>query len=108
MKSRLIGKDPDAGKDPYAGKDERQKEKGAAEDETVREHHQLSGRESEQTLGESKGQGSLAHVGLGHDLATVEQQQQCNDIFFQIKKFNLFKWKDHCFTVLCWFWSYRT
>ena len=36
VKSRLIGKDPDAGKDPYAGKDGRQKEKGAAEDETVR------------------------------------------------------------------------
>ena len=35
--SRLIGKDPDA------GKDWRQKEEGAAEDELVRQHHQLNG-----------------------------------------------------------------
>ena len=33
VKSRPIGKDPDAGKDG------RQKEKGAAEDAMVREHH---------------------------------------------------------------------
>ena len=35
MKSRLIGKDPDAGRDG------RQKEKAAAEDEMVEWHHQL-------------------------------------------------------------------
>ena len=52
--SRLIGKDPDA------GKDWRQKEKRAAEDEMVREHHQLSGRESEQTLGDNGRHRSLA------------------------------------------------
>ena len=52
--SRLIGKDPDA------GKDWRQKEKGAVEDEMVRRHHQLNGYESEQTLGDSEAQGSLA------------------------------------------------
>ena len=34
--------------------------KGAAEDEMVRQHHQLSGHELEQTPGESEGQGSLA------------------------------------------------
>ena len=53
MKSQLIGKDPDAGEDG------RQKEKGAAEDEMVRYHHQLNGHESEQTLGDSEGQRSL-------------------------------------------------
>ena len=34
--------------------------KGAAEDEMVRQHHQLSGHELEQTPGDSEGQGSLA------------------------------------------------
>ena len=48
------------GKDPDAGKHGRQKEKGAAEDETVRQHHRLNGRELEQTLGDSGGQGNLA------------------------------------------------
>ena len=53
-KSWLIGKDPDA------GKDWKQKDKGAAEDEMVIEDHQLSGHESEQTLGDSEKQGNLA------------------------------------------------
>ena len=52
-KSQLIGNDP------VAGKDQRQKEKGAAEDEMVEWHHQLNGHESEQTLGDIEGQGSL-------------------------------------------------
>ena len=42
-----------------AGRDCRQK-KGAAEDEMVRQHHQLNGHESEQILGDSEGQRSLA------------------------------------------------
>ena len=37
----------------------RQKEKGAAENETVRRHHRLSGHEFEPTPGDSEGQGSL-------------------------------------------------
>ena len=53
QKSRLTGKDPDAGKD---GK---QKRKEAAEDEKVRQHHQLNGHEFEQTPGDSGGRGSL-------------------------------------------------
>ena len=53
VKSWLIRKDPDA------GKDWRQKEKGAAEDEMVRQHHRLSGHKSEQTLGGNEGRGSL-------------------------------------------------
>ena len=51
-KSRLIGKDPDAGKDWG-------QEKGMTEDEMVGWHHQLDGHGFEQTLGGSKGQGSL-------------------------------------------------
>ena len=52
-KCRLTGKYPDT------GKDRRQKEKRVTEDEMVRWHHQLSGHEFEETLGDSEGQGSL-------------------------------------------------
>ena len=37
-----------------------QEEKGTTEDEMVGWHHQLSGHEFEQTLGDSEGQSSLA------------------------------------------------
>ena len=45
VKSRLIGKDPDA------GKDWRQEEKGMTEDEMVGWHHRLDGHEFEQAPG---------------------------------------------------------
>ena len=48
------------GKDFGDGKNWRQKEKGAAEDEMVREHHWLNGHEFKQTLGDSEGQRRLA------------------------------------------------
>jgi len=35
------------------------KQKGATEDELIGWHHRLNGHEFEQTLGDSKGQGSL-------------------------------------------------
>ena len=54
VKSRLIGKDPDAGK--AWG----QKEKGATEDEMVGWHHWLNRHELGQTPGDTGGQGSLA------------------------------------------------
>ena len=54
MKSRLIGKDPDA------GKDWRQEEKGVTEDEMVGWPHWLKGHEFDQILGDGEGQGSLA------------------------------------------------
>ena len=53
MKSRLIGKDPDA------GKDRGQEKKGTTEDEMVEWHHKLNGHESEQTPGDGEGHGSL-------------------------------------------------
>ena len=53
VKNRLISKDPDAGKDWG------QKEKEVTEDEIVGWHHQLNGRELEQTLEDSERQGSL-------------------------------------------------
>ena len=43
-----------------AGKDRREQEKRAAEDEMVRYHHQSNEHKSEQTPGDSEGQGSLA------------------------------------------------
>ena len=54
VKGQLIGKDPDA------ETDWRQKEKGTVEDEMVRQHHWLTGHESDQNLGDSEEQGSLA------------------------------------------------
>ena len=43
------------GKDPDAGRDQRQK----TENEMAGWHHRLNGHESEQTLGDSEGRGSL-------------------------------------------------
>ena len=55
LKSWLIGKVPDAWKDWS------QKEKGVAEDEMVRSHHQLNGHEFEQIMDLSEGQRSLVY-----------------------------------------------
>ena len=71
-KSWLTGEDSDT------GKDWRQEEKGVTEDEMVGWHHWLSGHKSEQTLGDSEGQGSLACCTLWsrrvrHDWATEQQ-----------------------------------
>ena len=54
VRSWLIGKVSDAGKDWG------HEEKGETEDKMVGWHHQLNGREFEQTLGDGEGQGSLA------------------------------------------------
>ena len=46
------------------------------EDEMVGWHHQLNEHESEKTLGDSEGQGSLVSIGsqrVRHDLATKQQ-----------------------------------
>ena len=53
-KSQIIWKDPDVGKDWG------QEDKGVTEHEMVGWHHWLNGHESEQTPGDSEGQGSLA------------------------------------------------
>ena len=46
-------------------------------DEMIGWHHQLTGHEFEQTLGDSEGQGSLVHCSgvarRGHNLATEQQ-----------------------------------
>ena len=67
VKSRLIGKDPDAGKDWG------QEEKGLTEVEMIGWHHQLNGHEFEQTPEVGDGQGSLASMGpqtVGHNWDT--------------------------------------
>ena len=62
-----------------AEKDWGKEEKGVTEDEIVGWHHQLNGYESEQTLEESEGQGSLACYSpwgcrVRHGLTTKQQQ----------------------------------
>jgi len=69
----------DSLEDPDVGKDWSQKEKGVAENENVKEHHGLSEHESEQTLGDNEGQGSLMCTVPGvakvvHDLVNAQQQ----------------------------------
>ena len=73
-KSRFIGKDPDA------ENDWRQKEKGAAEDKMVRQHHRLNGhgfgetpRNSER---EKSPECSSPWVTVRHDLMTEQQKWQ--------------------------------
>ena len=53
VKSKLIGKDPDAGKNW-------RQEKGMTENEMVGWHHRLNGHEFEQAPGDGEGQGRLA------------------------------------------------
>ena len=61
-------------KNPDAEKDWRQ-EKGMKEDEMVGWHHQLNGCEFEQTLGDGRGQGSLACCSLwGHKESDTTEQ----------------------------------
>ena len=58
MRQKLQSFDLLVGKDPDAGKDRGQGEKGVMECETVGRHHRLDGRDLEQALGDSEGQGS--------------------------------------------------
>ena len=56
----LMGRAESLEKPLMLGKIEGKREKGATEDEMVGWHHWLNGREFEQTLEDSEGQGSLA------------------------------------------------
>ena len=82
LKSRLIGKDPDA------GKDWRQEKKGTTEDEMLGWHHWLNGHEFAQTPGEIKGQpGMLQSKGsqrTRHDW-TTEQWWSVSLVFDLLK-----------------------
>ena len=62
-------------------KDRRQEEKGMTEDEMVGWHHRLNGHEFGQTLGDSKGQGSLVCCSLwgGKESDTTEQLNNNNN-----------------------------
>ena len=61
------------GEDSDTAKDWRQEEKGATEDEMVGWHHWFNGHKSEQTLGDSEGQGSLACCTFHKESDTTEQ-----------------------------------
>ena len=70
-KNWLIGKDLDV------GKDWRQEEKGVTENEVAGWHQWINGHESEQTLGDSEGQGSSTRCSpwglrVGYTLATTQ------------------------------------
>ena len=69
-KRKLIGKDPDAGKDG------RQQEKRAAKDEMFIQHHQITGREFEQTpeTVQDTEVCSTWDCRVRHNLATEQQQ----------------------------------
>ena len=75
----LMGKADSLEKTLMLGKGRRQEEKGLTEVEIVGWHHQLNGHEFEQTLGDSKRQGSLAcctpwdHKKVRHYLETEQQ-----------------------------------
>ena len=59
---------------PDAGENWRQEEKGMTEDEMTEWHHQLNGHEFEQTLGDGKGQVSLACCNLwGHKKSDITE-----------------------------------
>ena len=85
-KNWLTGKDFDSVK--YWG----QEEKGATEDEMVGWHHQLSGHEFEQALGDSEGQGSLVCCSpLGcKELDTTKQLSNNSSICILLISYNVF------------------
>ena len=69
------------------GKIEGRKEKGTTEDEMAGWHHQINGKESEQTLGDGEGQESLVCCSpwgcrVRHDLETEQQQLAGRDGIF--------------------------
>ena len=80
MKSRLIGKDPDA------GKDRRQDKNGTTEGQMVGWHHQLNGHEFEQASGDGEGQGSLASCSPWCRKESNMTEQLNNRIFEELKE----------------------
>ena len=64
--------------------------KEATEDETVGWHHQLSGREFEQTPGHSEGQGSLACCSPG-GCKELDRSDQLNNKNVSVTKFTILK-----------------
>ena len=69
------------------------KGKGVTEDETVRQHHQLSGHKYEQTLDDSEGQRNLKHYSpwgrrVRLDLVAEQQQNKFINTFISITQKN--------------------
>ena len=59
-----------------------QEDKGETEDKTVGWHNQFSGHESEQTLGDSEGWGSLLCCSPGKEVDTAEQLNKNDSTYF--------------------------
>ena len=94
-KSWLTGKDPDAGKDWG------QEETAVTEDEMVGWYHWLSGREFEQTLGDSEGQGSLVcYSSWGRKESNTTEQKctirSCHKFVFVNMIFLITLYPKHC------------
>ena len=84
MKCGLNGKDPDAGKDWG------QEEKRVTENERVGWHYRLKGREFEQALGDSEGQGSLVCTSpWGHKELDTTEWLNSNDSLKQMSSWYL-------------------
>ena len=68
-------------------------EKGVTEDKMVGWHHQLNGHESEQTLGDSEGQGSLMCCSpRGHKESDMtEQVNNNNSLRFSVDIWHFYK-----------------
>ena len=93
VKSWFIGKDPDS------GKDWRQEEKGTTEDKMVGWHYWLNGHEFEQTLGDSRGQRSLACCSPAGDKESGTTEPLSNNKTSMLLSNN--KAKNMLFTVMC-------
>ena len=75
VKSQLISHCKES---PDAGKELGQEEKGVAEDEMVRWHHQINGHEFEQILEDSEEHGMLQSMGSQRDRHNLETEQDRN------------------------------
>ena len=85
VKSCFTGKDPDAGKDW-------RQDKGVTEDEMVGWHHQLNGHESEQSLGDAEGQGSLECCSpWGHKESDTTEQLNWTDVWERMYILSFFR-----------------
>ena len=90
VKSRLIGKDPEAGKD-------RKQEKGTTDNKMVGWHHWLNGHEFDQTPGDGEGQESLVYCSpRGHKESDMTERLDSNYKIrlHKIKNFFLFRDED--------------
>ena len=84
----LMGRADSLEKTLMLGKTETIRRKEVAEDEMVRQYHQLNGHEFEQTPRDSEGHGSLAHCSLwGHKESDMTEQLNSNKYDITFRRF---------------------